>query len=286
MAAPDRAGAVIVQPAVPEDVPWPAHTVWWERFTAEERLSWNLLAGVAVNELEVVGEMGIIRHGMRGAMLSTAASRDPALRTALRRLHADEQRHARWFMAWNRRACPWLHRPGRPLALLAAPAPLRAAGRLLASLPGAWIGGLWLALALEEWSCAFADRLVSAPVGSLGPRDPTYLGLHLAHRREELAHVAFDEDLLAAARRDVLPGLRRVMPVAVRGVLEQAMRPRRAVPAATAAFAARHPRWAGTAAAIAADCRQVADSAAYWSSPGVRTSHERLELALHRWSHG
>jgi hypothetical protein len=270
------------RPLVPEDLPWLAHTGYWQRFDHAERLRANRLMGQLINELCLALERGLVGVGLRAALDAPALAREPGLRERLTAMLADEERHARWFAAYNHAVDPALY-GADGFALIAAPIALRRFGVSVARAPGAWRAAAWLALATEEWCCELARVLADAPCGELGERDAAYLHLHTAHAREEMAHVDLDAELLAAASRGLPPFGRALLVRFARAALGALMRPRRGAARMIARFIEEFPRWRGERAAMTRSVIAVGGDPAYWRSRGVGGGLPRTTAAAAAW---
>jgi hypothetical protein len=276
-AAPDRS-----RPLLPALLPWLAHTAYWPRFDARERVRANQLMGLLVNELCLAVEHGILLVGLRQALTTPALRRHPHLRHRLARMLDDERRHTTWFAAYNHAFAPDIYGPGG-MHFVAPPALVRRAAARAATLPGAWRLAAWLALATEEWSCALAAGLADSSDDGLGDREPGYRRLHGAHRRDELRHLDVDAELLAVAAHGLPLCLRRTMVTAAHAGLDQLMRPRRAGPAMLRRFATEFPRWRAELPAMTAAVVAVGARPGYWNSPGVATGFTTTAACAASW---
>ena len=267
---------------VPDDVPWLAHTVFWLCFTADERLRANRLMGLLVNELTLALEHGLILAGLRRLLSGPLLDGEPALHRRLTAMFADEQRHLRWFSAYNHAAEPGIY--GQDGLCFMAPGPvLRGLGQAAAAAPGAWGLALWLVLATEEWACGFAAMLATAADPHGSARDEAYRRLHAAHRADELRHVTLDEELVDWLRQRIPGPFQRPLLSAARMALDQLMRPRRAAPAMLRRFVSEFPRWQSELSPMIRAVRAVGDDPRYWATQGVAARLPATTRAAAAW---
>lgn len=268
-------------PLLPAGVPWLAHTRFWPHFTDEERLRANRLMGLLVNELALVVEHGLILAGLRRLARGPLLDGEPALHRRLVAMFADEERHARWFAAYNHAAEPEIYRQGG-LHFMAPGNRLRFLGEAAAAAPGAWGLAVWLVLATEEWACGFAAMLATPdPHGA--PRDEAFRRLHAAHRADELRHVDLDEELVAWLRRRIPGMFQRPLLGVARMALDQLMRPRRAAPAMLRRFVGEFPRWRRDLPELISAVRTVGDDPRYWATQGVTARLPATTRAAATW---
>jgi hypothetical protein len=258
----------LTRPLVPEDLPWLAHTRYWQRLDHHERLRANQLMGLLVNELCLAVERGLIAVGMGEVRQLRQLWGQPVLRQRWDALLEDELVHATWFAAFNQGFAPELYEQDG-WCFIAPPAALLRMAALLAAVPGAWRITAWLVLATEEWSCALAQALEHAPVGALGPRDGAFLQLHQRHAQDERSHILLDAELMAVAARDLPLPLRRGMVRLARSLMRQLMCPRRAAPRMIAHFVEEFPRWQPELRAMQQAVLAVGMDPGYWRAEGV-----------------
>ena len=253
---------------VPEQLPWLAHTDYWQRFDVIEQRRANQLMGLLINELCLALERGLVLVGLRQALMAPALRNLPILRRRLSVMLADERRHAEWFASYNHLFAPEIYGIDGFHFVRLPPFFARLAG-FAATLPGAWRLAVWLTLATEEWACALAVALNHEPCGNLGPRDEGYRRLHDAHCRDEQRHLELDAELLAVAAHGLPVGLRQAVVAVARIGLAQLMRPRRAAPAMLQRFVTEFPRWRSELPGLMAAVSKVGATPDYWRTRGV-----------------
>jgi hypothetical protein len=269
-------------PLVPEQLPWLAHTNYWQSFSLAEKLRANQLMGLLINELCLALERGLVLGGLRQALSTPALHQRPELQQQLMNMLADERRHAAWFAAYNHAFAPEIYGENG-FRFVNIQLPYQQLVAQSASFPGAWRLATWLAMATEEWACALAESLKHEPAGELGKRDIGFYRLHHAHREEERSHLALDAELLTAAAQGLPRPVRRGVVGLARFGLAQLMKPRRAAPAMLSYFVSEFPRWQEELPGLIKAVAQVGATPKYWRSRGVAVNLTATTACAAAW---
>ncbi|MCP5155254.1 MAG: diiron oxygenase [Ectothiorhodospiraceae bacterium] len=216
----DAGTAIMLPPFVPDRFTQLHHTTAWSTLEPAVRRRYNRLYGVRCNEQFMLFESGFTARVV-GRIAEHARRRgERELVVRLEGLLADEIRHHRAFDAFNRARMPEVCAAGPVFTAL--PPRERAALDVAARTPALWPVLLWLVLALEEFSIAFAAMVCAAP-----GIDPDYAALHAAHARDERRHVHLDAEVLTWLLGRAGRAARRVQAALFRRLLAEVVAPRR-----------------------------------------------------------
>ena len=192
-AAPDRR-----LPFVPEEFTPLYYTRIYAKLSLEQRIRYNQLAALRVNEYIMMLERDIVDPVLKALRSHGAVTAEPALRRALDGMLAEEERHYDAFVALNRRCEPQLYRDSDWCFMRLRPyerAALRVVHVMARWLPFA----LWIIIAMEEFSIGLAAAIVrDREGGALGPLDAHFAAVHREHAKDEARHIHIDVHLVRA----------------------------------------------------------------------------------------
>jgi hypothetical protein len=164
------------------------HTSDYATLPDEARLRYNQLHALYFNE-----QVAFFEQEMLSPALSALArlALPTVLEAGVRKFYQDEQRHTSVFRALNRQCAPQLY--ARDDYFFVGLAPIwRVALRLISSQPRLFPLLLWLALMQEERSLFYSKGCLEHSARL----EPHFVAAHRAHLADEVAHVAWDEELL------------------------------------------------------------------------------------------
>jgi predicted metal-dependent hydrolase len=183
-------------PFVPEEFTPLYYTRIYAKLSVEQRIRYNQLAAMRVNEYIMMLERDIVDPVLKSLRSHGAVRAGPALRRALDGMLAEEERHYQAFVELNRRCEPrlygasdWCFMRLRPYERTA----LRAVHMTARWLPFA----LWIIIAMEEFSIGLAAAIArDREGGPLGPLDAHFAAIHREHAKDEARHIHIDVHLI------------------------------------------------------------------------------------------
>jgi P-aminobenzoate N-oxygenase AurF len=176
------------RPFLPEALTPLFHTALYARLSPPQRLRYNQLHGLYVNEQILFFEQSLAEQVLGG--LGRLPLPD-GLDAALRRFREDEVRHSTMFRELNRALAPPLYARGDFHFIGASPADrtiLGAIGRHPRWFPML----LWLMLMLEERALHYGRQML----GHASTLDGRMIETHTRHLRDEAHHVRWDQQAL------------------------------------------------------------------------------------------
>ncbi len=190
------------RPFLPEPLTPLFHAPVYRRLTPSQRLRYNQLHGLYVNEQILFFEEALAGHVL-GALLGL---RLPAgLDRSLRRFREDERAHSLMFRALNRACAPDRYARGDFRFVQVPAAAWRALG-VVGRRPTWFPMLIWLMLMLEERALHYGREILRA-VSALEPR---FAATHERHLRDEGRHVHWDQEVLDWLWPLTAPALRRM----------------------------------------------------------------------------
>jgi len=195
---PTEIGAIdFSRPFLPEDRTQLYYSPLYRRLSDRQRLRYNQLFAVRVNEYIMTLESDIVDHFLRPLCRNRHVRRHEDLRRCLETMIAEEVRHYAIFLDLNRRCLPDAFAGGRercftrqpPVMRMAIPV-LRLAARIL-PFP------IWYVMAMEEEAMDLARAMVKQPVTeTLGELEPRFVAVHREHLKDEARHIIIDQHLV------------------------------------------------------------------------------------------
>lgn len=193
------------RPFVPEEHTQLFYTPVYAQLDAAQRLHYNQLFGLRINEYIMMLEADLIERLLPA--LRRQLQGDPELLQAVETMRAEEARHFAGFAALNRACRPDLYPEGQDRFFSQLPPATRmlfgAVGALSARLPFA----LWFLMAMEESAKTLARDMMRTPTTALGALDPAFRQVHLEHLKDETRHLHVDALLIARCLQDRWQGL-------------------------------------------------------------------------------
>lgn len=195
MAATGRADPS--RPFVPEEHTQLFYTSVYHTLGHEQRLRYNQLFGLRLNEYIMMLESELIERLLAPLRRHPLVRGDDAMLLALQTMVAEERRHHAGFAAFNRQSRPDLYPPGRDRLFSRLPAWTQAMFGVVGCLASRYAFALWYMMAMEESAKSLArDMLLCPATQTLGPLDPAFVTLHYQHMKDETRHVHLDALLI------------------------------------------------------------------------------------------
>jgi hypothetical protein len=161
--------------------------------THEQRLHYNQLFALRVNEYIMMLEADLIDRLLLPLSRCPGVRGDPALLQALQTMAAEERRHFAGFAGLNRACRPDLYPPGRDRHFSLLPAWTRAMFGVVGLLTPRFAFALWYLMAMEESAKSLAREMSqNRRTETLGELDPGFVALHFEHLKDETRHVHVD----------------------------------------------------------------------------------------------
>lgn len=208
---PTEIGAIdFTRPFIPEDRTQLYYTPLYRRLSDRQRLRYNQLFAVRVNEYIMTLESDIVDHFLRPLCRNRHVRRRENLRRCLETMIAEEIRHYAIFLDLNRRCLPDAFTGDRERYFTRQPPAMRMAMRGLRLAARILPFPIWFVMAMEEEAMDLARAMVKQPVTeTLGELEPQFVAVHREHLKDEARHVIIDQHLIeecltgqgAAARR-------------------------------------------------------------------------------------
>ena len=178
---------------VPEMFTHLYQTPWYAQLDPAQRLTYNRLYGLRINEQFIQFEEVFIKGLMPRLKRHKSLRDNPRLLNSVELILSDEERHSRMFAQYNQAIRPDLYRhtpnPFTPLSTIE-----RILLNGLLAAPGLVSCLLWLMLAMEELTTAISQALIDHPRSD--QMDQTFLTLHRQHLHDEKRHVGIDRKLI------------------------------------------------------------------------------------------
>ena len=194
----DTPGAVdLSRPFVPEEHTQLFHTPLYDSLTHTQRLRYNQLFGLRLNEYIMMLEARLI-HGLLTPLCRMPSVReDPALQQAVRTVIEEEKRHHAGFAALNRACRPDLYPSGQDVFFSRLPVWTRAMFSAVHLLSSRYAFTVWYVMAMEESARTLARDMLREPeTQTLGPLDTAFVAAHHEHMKDETRHVHVDALLI------------------------------------------------------------------------------------------
>jgi len=186
------------RPFIPEEYTQLYYTRHYSTLTRPQRLRYNQLFGIRVNEQTMAFEEEFSERILQRLVRHPRVVANADLRDCVSQMIEEEQGHGEMFLELNRRCLPEIYehrsryftRLGRLDAL---------AFRLATARPYWLTFLLWFITALEEYSIHLSRAYIRGdPVDSLGELEPNFVRLHAEHAKDEPRHVHTGLNLIDA----------------------------------------------------------------------------------------
>jgi P-aminobenzoate N-oxygenase AurF len=190
------------RPFLPEALTPLFHAPIYRQLTPAQRLRYNQLHGLYVNEQILFFEEALAERVL-GALLD--ASLPAGLDRSLRRFREDERAHSIMFRELNRACAPDRY-ARRRFRFIQVPAGAWRALAVVGRRPTWFPMLIWLMLMLEERALHYG-REILREVSAL---EPGFAATHGRHLRDERRHVHWDQEVLDWLWPRTSPALRRI----------------------------------------------------------------------------
>jgi len=187
------------RPFMPEDRTQLYYTPLYRRLTDAQRLRYNQLFAVRVNEYIMTLESDIVAHFLVPLRRHRRVRANTDLVRCLDTMIAEERRHYAMFRDLNRRCLPDVFVRDRERYFTTLPAAVRPALRGLSVIARTAPFPIWFVMAMEEEAIDLARAMVRQPqTETLGDLDPGFVAVHREHMKDEARHIAIDKHLADA----------------------------------------------------------------------------------------
>ena len=209
---------------VPEEYTHLYHTTCYAQLSEAQRLKYNILYGLRINEQFIQFEELFIKALMPRLKRHRRLQAKPHLLTGIESLLRDEERHSRMFARFNRSLRPDLYQQTcNPFTRLSTIE--RGLLQLALATPGLLPALLWLLLAMEELTTAISSALLTHPAAA--GLNPDYLMLHRLHLQDEKRHVSIDRMMLLSLLEQLPASNHKLNALLFREAFRNILTPRR-----------------------------------------------------------
>jgi len=196
------------RPFLPEDQTQLYYTPGYRRLTFDQRLRYNQLFALRVNEYIMMLERDFVEPVLRSLRARAVQSGSAELLEALDAMREEESRHYEAFVALNRQCEPAAYASEHHWFMRLKPYE-RLSLRLMQG-SARWLPfALWIIIAMEESSIGLATAMLRAGETALGPLDAHFLAVHREHAKDEARHIHVDVHLVRACLHTLPPLWRR-----------------------------------------------------------------------------
>ncbi len=187
----------VSRPFIPEEHTQLYYTPLYMTLSQEQRLRYNQLFGLRLNEYIMTLEAELIERLLAPLRGRPEVRNDSAMMAALDTMVAEERRHHAGFAAFNREFRPDLYPAGCDRHFARLPWWTRAMFGVVGGLAKHYPFALWYMMAMEESAKTLAKDMVLQPqTQTLGVLDPAFVALHHQHMKDETRHVHLDALLI------------------------------------------------------------------------------------------
>ncbi len=186
------------KPFVPEDYTQLYYTPVYAKLTDAQKLRYNQLFGVRINEYIMMLEADLIERMLKPLSHHPRISRDGELLEAINTMIREEKHHYQVFLRLNRACLPEVYENGRERYFSDLPLRTRMTFGLVGLIARHLAFPLWYLMAMEESSTALARDLARCTDHPLGPLEPTFMHVHREHMKDEARHLQVDAHLIEA----------------------------------------------------------------------------------------
>jgi hypothetical protein len=188
------------RPFIPEHYTQLYYTPIYRDLCRQERLRYNQLFGIRVNEYIMMLEADLVARLLRPLRRHPNVREDKDLLTAIEVMIGEEEEHYREFLRLNRLCLPGELEGGRERLFATTPLPMRLMLWLVGLSARHLTFPLWYLMAMEESSMALARDMLRRPeTETLGPLEENFVAFHREHMKDELRHVHLDGHLIEAS---------------------------------------------------------------------------------------
>ncbi|HSH75283.1 MAG TPA: diiron oxygenase, partial [Longimicrobiales bacterium] len=184
---------------VPEENTQLFHTPVYETLDRAQRLRYNQLSGVRVNEFIMTLERDVLERVLIPLRRHRSVAGNPELLRGLESIIEDERLHYAGFARLNRMCLPDVFVGDRERYFTEPTRPQRLQFELFGLVARRLSFPLYSLIAMEESSMTMARRMVHLPANHrLGPLEPSFVAVHQEHMKDEARHVQIQTHLIDA----------------------------------------------------------------------------------------
>jgi hypothetical protein len=215
------------RPFIPEEFTQLYYTPLYSDLDHEQRLRYNQLFGVKVNEQVAVFEEDFSDRLLGRLVRHPAVAAQPDLRVCLLRMIDEERQHSRMFHDLNRLCLPEVYRD-RDRHFLRMGWPDRVAFAVLTAAPYLLTFPLWFTTAMEEYSIGLSRVYIkNDDTETLGPLEQNFVRVHAEHAKDETRHVHTALNLIDTCQASGWKTRRRINAALFRQLIRNIVVPRR-----------------------------------------------------------
>ncbi|MEN8180080.1 MAG: diiron oxygenase [Pseudomonadota bacterium] len=209
---------------VPEEFTHLYHTSCYSLLSEDQRLKYNQLYGLRINEQFIQFEEVFIKGLMPRLKRHSTLKDNPRMLADIESVLRDEEQHSLMFAGFNQETRPDLYDQSRnPFTRLSTVE--HSLLRILLATPGLLSGLLWLMLAMEELTTAISSELISHPRS--GELNQAFIALHQRHLHDEQRHVGIDMKMILNLQEHIPAAVNKINAVLFRNGFRNILRPRR-----------------------------------------------------------
>jgi len=212
------------QKFVPDALTHLYHTSCYDHLSERQRLKYNHLFGLRINEQFIMFEEVFIRALMPRLKRHRCVKNNPQMLDDIDSILIDEEQHSEMFARFNKRIRPDLYLLNREhftrLSVIE-----KGMFRLFMNTPGLLPALLWLLLAMEELTTAISAELINHPQSSA--LDENFITMHQHHLHDEKRHVGIDIKIVQNILENTSVQGNRINAILFRNVLGSILKPRR-----------------------------------------------------------
>jgi hypothetical protein len=215
------------RPFIPEEFTQLYFTPLYTELTHEQRLRYNQLFGVKVNEQVAVFEEDFTDRLLRRLVSYPTVAAQSDLQVCLERMIDEERWHSRMFHDLNRRCLPEVY-GDRDRHFLRMGWPDRVGFALLTSAPYRLTFLLWFTTSMEEYSVGLSRVFIrNRETETLGPLEQNFVRVHAEHAKDETRHVHTVLNLIDTCQAEGWKVKRRINAALFRQLIRNIVVPRR-----------------------------------------------------------
>lgn len=209
---------------VPEDFTHLYHTSCYAQLNELQRLKYNQLFGLRINEQFIQFEEVFIKGLMPRLKQHSALKNNSQMLAGIESVLKDEEQHSLMFARFNQETRPDLYLQSCNHFTRLSTVELTLIRMLLAT-PGLLPGLLWLMLAMEEMTTAISSELISHPQSD--ELHSAYIALHQRHLHDEKRHVGIDMKMILGIQKHTPAPVHKINAMLFRSVFRNILKPRR-----------------------------------------------------------
>ncbi len=196
------------------------YTPYYEKLSYEQKLKYNQLCGVMINELFMFLEESLINKSLIKLKHHPDIVDITDLSDCITGMIKEEEKHHKLFKKLNRICFPEIYQNSVYNFILLKPWEKKLFNASL-NYPATMSFFIWLILTLEEFSLTFSTALLkNKNTENLGELDHYFTHIHALHLRDEINHTYLDMHLINACFVASNPILKKVNTILFKNILK------------------------------------------------------------------